>query len=250
MVLVRLFQVGDVAKGRKGLRVVAQPRRAAVMAFAVAVVGLGVAGVVALPGRTAVPGSQAGRFAAAADAFQNKALDSAMEGHPGGTRVSPSEAEWKGGKVILRVSAPHAPLTATTMADTTDYGGCPNTYFCAWSEPGFPEVTPDGACEIELSDSFYFGSTYWFDWASFSGSICGSAGTWSWANHSAYRVWKEQYYNEEGTQITPAPGEEWVGGAGSGNNWCISPYVSNSDVTDQQTREDGWIYLSSNTASC
>lgn len=170
-----------------------------------------------------------GRLTAAATPFQNRVLDAALSRIPGGTRVSPGEAVWGG--VTLRVS-PSAAIPAENSA-------CPANEFCAWNETGF-----SGTCSVSMNP----GTGDFFDWGAFS-QTCNPAGhgTFSWANNSPDRVWKEQSYSG-GTAL----GNFFYTGGGttSGNSWCISPGDSNNDVTDNQTRTDGWIQMTFNTSKC
>jgi hypothetical protein len=122
-------------------------------------------------------------------------------------------------------SGPYASVTP----DATDSHGCPDGDFCAWPAQGFSDGNADCPA-IFLSESL---APAWFDWAAYSGDNCiGDPGTWSWDNNGPYRVWKQK--------TMPA----------SDDTWCISPHVSNGDVGDNITREDGWIQLTTNTAAC
>ncbi len=222
-----------------------------------ALAGTLVAGVIAvflvsagtLSAQAATTRASSAGLAAAATPYQNKVLNAAMARVAGGTRVSPDEVQWDGGKIALGVSA----------ADTSSVtpGTCPNEifgfgitcgsltcaadFFCAWGAP-----SSEGDCWMYISAD---ASGFWFDWAEYSGADCGSAGTWSWQNDSPFRVWKEQDHSGG----APAPGDGnllYDGGTGSGSEWCISPNVGNSDVTDSVSRTLGWIQMTSNTASC
>jgi hypothetical protein len=180
------------------------------------------------------PARASNRFAAAATPFQNKVIDRVMASHPGGTRVSASEVEWDNGRIGFGVTRAHH---ASAKPDTTY--SCSTGYFCAWGEAGY-----QGGCFMYVAG----GVQVEFDWAAYSGDACGSVGTWSWQNETAYRVWKEQDWSGE----TPISGATYFysGGTDSGNSYCIKPEVSNSDVTAASSREDGWIQMTSNTATC
>jgi hypothetical protein len=181
------------------------------------------------------------RFAAAATSFQNKVIDSAMTTIPGGTRVSTDEVTWDSSRISLRVAAnaSETPDNACPSGDQCDSNGCPDGSFCVYSQTDF---SAPSACAVYVAGA----PPLWFDWGEYSSVYCGDDGTWSWDNNRGYRTWKEQDYSGG----TYNGGYYWSGGTGSGNTWCISPDVSNSDVGDTQTRTDGWIYLSSNTSAC
>ncbi|HTU74450.1 MAG TPA: hypothetical protein VMG38_13125 [Trebonia sp.] len=209
----------------------------------------------ALPAQAAPAKGSPAEFAAAASPYQNKVLDAAMARVPGATRVSASEVEWGGGKVILGVSKPMTsassltgkvtPLTQVTPAGSGGYSNsmgntlkCELAYFCAWGQ-----TNEEGVCWVFINA----GETgLWFDWASYSGTYCGSVGTWSWLNDTGNRVWKEQ-----GHTGGSSGGTFWQwDGTGTGNTWCISPLVGNSNVGDTATRTMGWIQMTSNTTQC
>jgi hypothetical protein len=212
------------------------------MSLAAVVLGLAMAGLAAASSSASVrpatdsagnAHSSAARFAAAATPFQNKVIEGALARVPGGTRVSAGEAEWNGGHIILGATAPGA--------RANDDPGCEYGAWCAWGATNFN----DENCWAEV----FTGTSWdWFDWGMYSSdeSGCGSVGTWSWYNDSPVRVWKEQNH----TGGTYEGSFEYSGGTGSGNNWCISPGDPNGDVTDTQTRTDGWVYLSGTSTPC
>ena len=189
----------------------------------------------------AVCGSVAGTLPASA-ATSSAA---AVAGVSGATRVSAGEVDKGNGAVILRASPDNIVITPTL-----DWGynngqagytlTCTSGYFCAWG------ATNDGG----ICWMFVKGGTLdWLYWGAYSATYCGSVGTWSWANDTGYRVWKEQYSTPGGSLDFPT-GLVWTGNTPSGNSWCIKPHVSNSDVGDNSTRTMGWIYMSDNTSSC
>jgi hypothetical protein len=193
---------------------------------------------------------------AAATPYQNKVLDSAMTRVAGGTRVSASEVEWDNGRVILGASAPDVSTMLTKAATSSNgnctpspyYGcnpgiankglSCPDGFFCAYGTPNF-----GGNCWMDISAEW---SGYELDWAKYSGAYCLSVGTWSWWNRTDQRVWKEAVFTDEIWDYPYVAG----GGEDSGNTWCISPGVQNTDVTDNVSRQLGWIWMSSNTSPC
>lgn len=207
-----------------------------------------------LPARAATAGdSSAGGFAAAATPNQNKVLDAVMARIAGGTRVSASEVEWDSGRLVVGVSAAHLTAAQDLLApDSTTEGltgyapgdglgsplDCENGYFCAWSSPN-----DIGACWMYMSGQE---EGQEFDWAAFSGTYCGNAGTWSWQNNTDQRVWKEQSFSG----YTYYSDYFATGGTASGNSWCINPAVGNTDVTDSISRELGWIQMTYNTSQC
>lgn len=200
-------------------------RKAIIGLLAALLLTLGVALSAATPASAATAAPAPG----GASAFQDKVLDSALANVPGGTRISAGEVKWEGTGIILTVSTPGATSSPTCL------GG----YFCAFSAKNFK-----GDCAVAMPDDDF---TYEVDWAAYSGPACGGLGTWSWENFSGVRVWKEQYFSGYGPTTTPYT---YVGGTPSGNNWCISNGDTNSDVTDKISRTAGWIYMSTNTASC
>jgi hypothetical protein len=199
--------------------------------FAVAVLALfSVAGGLPAQAATASPSSLA-RFAATATPFQNKAIDAAMASVPGGTRVGMGEVVWHSDRFSLQVPAVaptgSAPSARSVRSDATP--SCASDSFCAWSEKGYT------GCKLTAAA----GTNDVFDWADWSKYTCDAAGTWSWDNNSSYQVQKWQYYSG-GVSL----GDYfYFGGTVSGNSWCIGSGDKNQDVTDTQSRTEGWIYL-------
>jgi hypothetical protein len=207
-----------------------------------------------LPARaTTIRDSSAAGFAAAATSYQNKALDAVMTRVAGGTRVSASEVEWDGGQIIFGVSAAGASAQAdvVTPEDVVDTTGaynynktmgnelnCLDGYFCAWGSTAL-----NGTCYMYIAGDY---AGYELDWAAYSDTYCSDVGTWSWWNRTDERVWKEANF----PNATPSAPYFYDGGTPSGNTWCISPGVSNGDVTDGISRTLGWIFMSFNTAGC
>jgi hypothetical protein len=228
----------------------ARLRRCAVGGMlAASVLALGITGAGPLPAHAATTRDSSAGFAATATSYQNKVLNAAIARAAGGTRVSASEVEWDGGRIILGVSAAGTSAAAApsiTPNTTAEYNipsdstplSCTTGYFCAWGT-----TNAQGYCwmyiEFDISGSF-------LDWGQYSSDFCGAVGTWSWENMTSDRVWKEQYYNN----ATQVGSYVWADGTPSGNNWCISPGVSNKDVTDETTRTLGWIQMTSNTSKC
>lgn len=158
---------------RNSRQVIKSPGRINGGLLVAAALALGATAAGTLPTHAATaPGSAAARFTAAANPSQNEVLESALTGHPGGTRVSPSAVTWKenGISVTLKVNT-------TTTAAGTNYGNCPAGDFCVWDKPGFK--ASNLRCELMLASSFHYGGTSWVDWAGYSDIQCGRAGTWS-----------------------------------------------------------------------
>jgi hypothetical protein len=209
----------------------------------------------ALPAHAATITDSSAASAAAATPYQNKVLDGAMTRVAGGTRVSASEVEWDHGKIVMGVSPADASATAADLM-TPDVGptefyayntqmgsknyltNCSPGWFCAWGSANW-----QGTCWMYIYDT---GAGYELDWAAYSNDWCGDLGTWSWVNATKYRVWKEAAF----TNATPASTYLWKNGTASGNSWCIGPGDENTDVTDNISRQLGWIQMTSNTSNC
>lgn len=179
--------------------------------------------------------------AAGATAYQNMVISKAMAHTPGGTRVAAGEVVWTGG-IFLAVPATENgnPITTTDPNAPDSKSQCPFGDFCGWSEPNF------SGCLMGVPTGF--SPSYWGDWGDFSAADCGSQGTRSWFNDSDFRGWKEQHHSGG----TPVPNHMyfWTGGTDSGDNRCISPGNANSNVTDTQNADDGWMQGSTNASSC
>jgi len=207
----------------------ASPRRTLIAGLLMTAV-LAIGGTV--PANASTVSSQA-KFTAAASPLQDKVLDAALARVPGGTRISAGEAEWDGGRIVLGVTAPGTAAASSPDATLT----CEPGLFCAWGAKN-----EEGSCWMSVAG----GSLLEFDWAAYSGNYCGSVGTWSWANETSYRVWKEQSYSGN-TYDAPYL---YSGGKPSGASYCIDPDSANEDVTDATVRTLGWIYASDNTSYC
>jgi len=220
--------------------------------FATIVLALGATAAAALPASasTAAVSSKA-KIATQATPLQNKVLDAALANTPGGTRISADEASWDEGHLILGVASSSSFVTPTgylgSMVENNEKTSpliCTGGYFCAY---GATEL--GGTCWMYLESGTLDEYAIEFDWAAFSGTYCGSVGTWSWINDSGDRVWKEQYFSD-GLSL----GDDFYQlGTPSGTTYCIDPSGGNSteyDVTSESVRTLGWIYMSDNTSNC
>jgi hypothetical protein len=207
----------------------------------------------ALPAHAATTTDSSAPSAAAATSYQNEVLNGAMTRVAGGTRVSANEVEWDHGKIVLGVSPADASATAADLmtpdvvttklyAYNTQMGNyltsCKAGWFCAWGSQNF-----QGVCWMYIASQE---SGYELDWAAYSGAECQNVGTWSWNNNTNHRVWKEAAF----TNPTFVSTYVYKGGTSSGSAWCINQSVSNTDVTDNTSRELGWIEMTSNTSPC
>jgi hypothetical protein len=223
---------------------------------AVAVCAL-VAGTLPAQAAGASQATAAARFAAAATLHQNKVLDEVMTRVAGGTRVSASEVEWDGGRIVFGVSAPASEAAANGPCNiyidtgsnaptgTCGYNGpdsqnvikCQIGYFCAWDG-----TLEQGNCWMYVSAN---AAGLWFDWGLYSAVGCDDLGTWSWDNQSPFRVWKESSHSG-GTALGTYM---WAFGSGTAAR-CISPGALTPQVLDGPSRTAGWIQMTSNTAQC
>jgi hypothetical protein len=231
----------------------ARPRRTVIVGLlATAVLAFGGTVSATLPASASTAA-----LSSTASPLQNKVLDAALASNPGGTRISASEDEFDGGRVIVGVTAPTAatsstpvaPINLTGIPQERDEQGdtlvCTSGYFCAYGAQQFL-----GTCWMYVEAGSFSGLSIEFDWGAYSGAECGAVGTWSWINDSSDRVWKEQYFSggtNEGYYF-------YQNGTPSGTTYCIDPYGgSNSyetDVTNSTDRVLGWIYMSGNTSAC
>jgi hypothetical protein len=217
---------------------------AALVAAAGLAVGYATAGM--LPAHAPVsplPASTA-RYAAAASSYQNKVISLTMTERPGGTRISADAVRWPDGITLFVPTSAHARVTLTDASATLATGHCllGSGVFCAFSKPDY------AGCEVDMATGP--DDLVWFDWAAYSGTNCGGAGTWSWDNDSAYRVWREQVYSRDTSHYAEGSYFYAYGGTDNSVNSCISPEAADSDVTNTTDRTLGWIQTTSNTAAC
>jgi hypothetical protein len=199
--------------------------------LAVACLG-GLLGLLALaPAASAAP-SPAARYAATATAYQNAVLDHDLAHYPGGTRISASEASWDHGALLVNVAK--SPSARTTLASgQSGISECPYGYACVWAGEGFTGFY--AGCP----SSYIWGSTYFCPIYQVGFGVTGQYIIKSWANFTAYRAWLQ----ERNSNTNP------------GNEVCLDPRFNNITPTSDSdfsgiNDQDGWIYMSSNTADC
>lgn len=188
-----------------------KPCLRAVMAAATLAIA-GSAFAAAMPASAASKPAPATGFAAHATAYQNAVLGDAMAAHPGGVRISASEAKWPDGTIVGAATSP-------TAASAEPCPGGNN--FCAYAGAGYTS-----------NYAWYPGGFGWVPWGECSPSYYPGCdlGIHSWQNHSGDRVWLEQF-------------------KGSGNELCISDGTSNQNYTGVDD-DDYWILVSSNPNAC
>jgi hypothetical protein len=170
----------------------------------------------------------AARFAASATSYQNAQLAQALARHPGGVRVSASEATWDHGAVVVRVPVSAQAKVASTAVSS--YQGCDYSYVCLYDGYGYTGVMT--MCE----SSYYNGGPYFCD---ATGCFSGCPGpTKSWLNFTAYRAWLQQYPSH----------------TNPGNEFCMTPRPDNSYPSGSNyngsSATDLYIWMSNNTAVC
>jgi hypothetical protein len=150
-----------------------------------------------------------------------------MAAFPGGVRVSPSEVTWPNGTILrvgasANVAAPNVVAPNVVAPNFPD--NCPAGYFCVATGANY---TGNNWAWLNGPAA---GGNYWIAWGACpNGPGCG-VGVHSWANHSGYRTWLEQFQN-------------------SGNELCISNGNSNTSYYGVDGH-DYWILMSSNPAAC
>lgn len=187
----------------------------------------------AAPAASASPagGNRGERFAASATSYQNAAIAAVMARIPGGSRVSPGRVQWDQGRIIFGVAAsPHGQVSlfSSPTVDNCSYG-----YACVFTST-LPGAVEGGACESSwMAGGSYYCPIYQLGFGSEGGKIR------SWVNFTSYRAWLQ----ENDSHTNP------------GNEYCETPRISGStpSVSDDFTgpnEEDGWIWMSNNTAHC
>jgi hypothetical protein len=206
------------------------------LTIGLAMVGMTSAGSFASARPATSSHSSVARFAAGATPFQNKVIDKIMTQIPGGTRVSAGKVEWDGHGITLTVPPELKPSAGRPDATPS----CPDYTFCAWSEPDYNPT----ACSVAASSGNFY---QWFNWGAYSADGCNSAGTWSWDNHTQFQVYKFQKHTGG---IQSPGGYFYHDGTGSGSRWCIGSFDKNPDVSDTQSREDAWIWVTGIKEGC
>ena len=167
------------------------------------------------------------RFAVGATSYQNASIAKAMALVPDGTRVSACRVEWDHDRMVFGVAA--SPHGQVTLFPQQSVDNCAYGYACVFNAT-LPGANEGASCE----SSWLNGEPYFCQIADL-----GLGKIRSWVNFTSYRAWLQ----ENDSHTNP------------GNEFCEKPRISNSTPSVDgnftgPNEEDGWIWMSNNSAGC